>query len=121
MKIVFWILQSLLMFAMFMASTTKMFLPYDELVAQMQWPEDFSVLQIRLIAVIEFIGFLGLLLPIFIKKLPKILMAYAALGLGLTMLGAIATHVMRGDAITGPAVLFVLAALVFWKRYTEFK
>jgi hypothetical protein len=72
---------------------------------------------VRLIGAVEVLGALGLILPAATRIQPR-LTPLAALGLLGVMLGAVATHVSRGEwpmlAVNG--VLGGLAALIAWGR-----
>lgn len=101
----------------------KLFVPIEDLIGfGMHWMEDFSSWQIRVIGVFETLGVLGLALPYLIKSLPKILVPLAAAGLGITMIGAIATHIQRQDPTMSIATTFVallLCAFVAISRLKE--
>jgi uncharacterized membrane protein YphA (DoxX/SURF4 family) len=117
MKIVIWIVQILVALAFLSAGLMKLITPYPDLISDpnMAWAGDFSATQIKLIAVLEILGVLGLVLPMIIKKF-KALVPIAAFGLALTMVGAIITHIGRDEPIAVNLVLLVLASLTAWWR-----
>jgi hypothetical protein len=117
MKVVKWIVQILLAVAFLAAGGTKLFTPYAELMATdgMAWVGDFSSTQIKIIALLEVLGAIGLIVPMFIPKM-RMLVPIAAIGLALTMIGAAITHIGRGEPFVPNIVLFLLAVLVFWWR-----
>ena len=123
MKILFWIIQILIILAFIPAGIPKLFMPIDQMIAQgMHWMEDFSEMQIRIIGVLETLAILGLTLPYFIKALPKILVPLAAGGLALTMAGAVITHITRQDpalSITITTLLTVLCASLAVYRFKQ--
>ena len=121
MKIVIWIAQIAVIGMMLLSGFAKSVLPYDEMLKEMPWVEDFSLIQIRIIAIAEFILALTLFLPIFMKKIPKIWMAYSAFGLALIMLGAVGTHTIRGEVFPPSIIMLIFSSFVGWKRYEEFK
>jgi|GEM_PF-394452 len=114
-------LQVIVTLALGLFGLQKVVMPIADLLAQgMLWIEDFPEWQVRTIGAIEFVGVVGLNVPHFIKKLPMILSPLAALGLGLTMIGAIATHVVRRDpapSIIITSLLFLMCLVVAHKRF----
>jgi hypothetical protein len=118
-----WFFQILLTLAFGLFGLQKVFVPIADLVAQgMWWIEDFPVWQVRAIGAVEFLGVLGLNLPYLVKALPKLLVPLAAGGLALTMIGAITTHISRGDpalSVVITSVMFVMSVTVAVKRFGE--
>lgn len=87
----------------------KIVMPIPELIEfGMLWIEDFPAWQVRTIGALEVLGVLGLNAPVFVKRIPSVLGRVAAAGLGLTMVGAILTHVNRADP---PASIIITSAL----------
>ena len=115
MNIVLWIVQILLALVFLMAGAMKVTRPREVLAENMAWVEDFSQSQLRLIGALEILGALGLILPAVTGVLPG-LAALAAVGLALTMVGAIIVHLRRKEY---PNVIgnVVLLALVFFLAY----
>lgn len=101
----------------------KVLVPIPDLIAQgMLWIEDFPAWQVRTIGVLEVLGVLGLNAPYLIPALPKFLVPVSAGALGLTMVGAITTHLTRGDpalSIVITSLLFAMCAVVAFKRLAE--
>ena len=118
MDIALWIVQVLLALAFLAAGALKLTQPKEKLDAQLKWPEDFSLSQIRLIGAVELLGAIGLILPAVTDIVP-VLTAWAALGLAVLMAGAVWTHRRReepqGMAVAG--ALLLLAAFVAWGRF----
>ena len=109
MKKLIWIAQTFIIIFFFAFGFPKIVSPIKDLIDfGMIWMEDFSVIQIRTIGILETAGFLGLSLHYLIKAIPRIIIPLSALGLALTMFGAIITHLMRQD----PAVSIILTAFV---------
>ena len=105
-----WVFQILITLAFGLFGLQKVVLPIPDLIAfGMLWIEDFPAWQVRTIGALEVLGAIGLNAPYLIKALPKILVPLAAAGLALTMIGAIATHVIRGD----PALSIVITSIIF--------
>ena len=117
MKVVVWIIQVLVALAFLITGAMKLMTPYEEMIAnpQMAWANDFSAMQIKLISILEILGALGLIIPMFVGKL-KMLVPISAIGLALIMVGAAITHIGREEPVMVPIILFVLAALTAWFR-----
>ena len=117
MNEVLWIVQILLALIFLMAGAMKATQPREKLAANMKWVFDFSETQVRIIGVLEVLAGIGLILPMLTNILP-ILTPLAAVGLVLTMIGAMITHVRRGEnsmlAING--VLLLMALFVAYGR-----
>ena len=115
MNIVTWIIQVLLSLGLLMAGVMKLMTPYEELVKEMSWTEDFSATQIMIIGALEVLGVIGLNLPFLLKKFKK-LVPIASAGLAMTMIGAILTHIGRGENLVPPMVLLAMALFVTYSR-----
>ena len=120
-----WTLQILLTLTMGLFGLQKVFGSIPDLIAQgMLWIEDFPVWQVRTIGALEALGALGLTAPYVVKRLPRVLVPLAAAGLSLTMIGAIATHVGRGDpaaSIVITSALLSMGLAVAIKRWGELR
>ncbi len=121
MKIAIWILHIGMAAMLLWAGLGKIISPYEELVKELPWAVDFSPIMIKVIAGLELLGGLGMLLPLFIKVLPKILIPLAAAGLTVIMLGAFGTHLLRGETVESLVTLTFAAftGIVAFKRYKE--
>jgi len=113
MKTTVWVLQGLLAIAFLGAGATKLFTAREALVSnpQMGWAADFSATQIKLIGGAEVAGAEGLILPAALSIAP-VLTPVAGAGLAVLMLGAVATHLSRGENPAAPAVLALLCIVV---------
>ncbi|GAA4589243.1 putative membrane protein YphA (DoxX/SURF4 family) [Actinoplanes octamycinicus] len=119
MNVVLWIIAGLLAAAFLAAGAMKVSQPKEKLVASgMGWAADFSAGQVKLIGVLEVLAAIGLILPAALDIVP-VLVPLAALGLVLTMIGAVVVHARRGEsqALLPSLVLLVLAAVVAWGRF----
>jgi uncharacterized membrane protein YphA (DoxX/SURF4 family) len=119
MDIAIWVVQSLLALAFGMAGFMKFTQDPEQLIAKgMAYVEDLSLPVLRGIGALEFLGALGLVLPMLTQIFP-ILTPVAASGLVLTMLGAASLHFRRKEfsAIGINAVLLLLAAFVAYGRF----
>lgn len=112
MNIALWIVQGLLALAFGMAGAMKLTQPKAKLVASLPWVEDFSQSAVRAIGAVELLGALGLILPWATGILPW-LTPLAALGLVMTMVGAMLTHMRRGEQKVLPINLVLLALALF--------
>lgn len=123
MNPLFWVLQGLLAFMMLMPGFMKLTNNTAGLIkkgnGRMDWAEDVSKSQMKLIGVVEVLAAFGLILPHLLGILP-ILTPVAAVGVILTMLGAISLHVKRSDgmaAIATNAVIILIAVAVAYGRF----
>lgn len=117
MDIALWVVQVLLAIAFGMAGVMKVTQPKTKLAENMAWVNDFSANNIKLIGVVEVLAAIGLILPMLTNILP-VLTPLAAIGLILTMIGAMITHLRRGEnsMIVINLVLLALAAFVAYGR-----
>lgn len=122
MKIVNWIAQGLLAFAFLGAGAMKLFTPYAQMVddPNMAWTMDFSELQIKLISIAEILGAFGLIIPMFVAKIRPIV-PVASSALAVVMIGAIFTHLGRGEPVIVNIILLLLASYVTFSRRGYFK
>ena len=120
MSIALWTIQSLLALFFAMAGSMKATQPMEKLAPRMGWVEDFAPRTVRLIGMLEVLGAFGIVLPALTGTLPW-LTPLAAVGLVLTMAGAMLTHIRRGEyPLTGrPAVLLAFAAFVAIGRFAS--
>jgi uncharacterized membrane protein len=117
MNIILWGLQGLLAATFLFIGIMHLFWSKEVLSANpaMGWMKHTSQTNIRLIGLAEVLGAVGLILPALLNILPG-LVAWAALGLGLLMAGAVATHLRLKDAFAFSMVLSVLSLFVFVGR-----
>ena len=115
MKVVKWIVLGLVAMAYLAPGVMKLVTPYAEMIVEpaMAWASDFSETQVKIIGVLEILGVVGLVLPLFLKKYYK-LVPISALALSCLMVGAIITHVGREEAILMNIVILLLTLLTFW-------
>jgi uncharacterized membrane protein YphA (DoxX/SURF4 family) len=120
MNIALWVVAGLLALAFAGAGFMKLATPKEKLAQNpnMGWTQDFSAGLIKFIGAAEVAGALGLVLPQAFG-IAEVLTPLAAVGLVVTMLGAIVTHVRRKEnqAVIGPVVLGALAAFVAVGRF----
>jgi uncharacterized membrane protein YphA (DoxX/SURF4 family) len=105
----------LLLAAIFVTTgLTKLSQPRAKLAAgPMGWAADVTDVEFRTVGLLEVLGALGLVLPRAFG-IAQLLTPLAAVGLALTMIGAITTHVRMGetDRLAVPIVLLVLSVLI---------
>lgn len=94
------ILQGVLALIMLFPGFMKLSNSNQELIkkgnGRMDWAEDGSATNMKLIGMVEVLAAFGLILPMLLGIIP-ILTPLAAIGVILTMLGALALHLKRGD------------------------
>jgi len=114
MNTALWIVQGLLAAMFLMAGLMKLAKSKEELKPKMgDWVDAVSTPGFKLIGLLEFLGAVGVVLPMAIDVLP-ILTPVAAIGLVMTMLGAMGLHIQRKefDAIKKNVPLLLLALFV---------
>ena len=121
MHIALWIIQGLLAFAFFAAGMMKVVTPKPVLVEKLgDWVKNVPGEGLKVIGILEILGAIGVILPMALAILP-ILTPIAAIGLALTMVGAIMLHVNRKEysklapnvVLLAFAVCVILGRLVF--------
>ena len=117
MNVSLWIVQVLLAVMFAMSRLMKLTSPIAALIQQMPWAASVPELLVRSIGLAELAGALGLLLPA-ATRIKPMLTPLAASGLVVVMIGALATHIARGELNVAfvPVVLGALAAFVAWGR-----
>jgi uncharacterized membrane protein YphA (DoxX/SURF4 family) len=113
MTLALWVVQILLALVFARAGFGKVAQPVEKLRARWNWTRHVAPLVIRLVGSLEILGALGLIVPKATGYLPW-LTPVAAVGLVLTMIGAILTHVRLHEAkVVGVnAVLLFLALFI---------
>ncbi|MEX2423650.1 MAG: DoxX family protein [Acidimicrobiia bacterium] len=106
-----WVLQ-IILGLYFIAVGVIHFVVPEGLPAQMQWMYDLSDTLHTFSGIAEILGGLGLILPAVTGIRPE-LVAYAAFGLGLVMVGAVIWHLGRGEATQTVLNVINIAVLVF--------
>lgn len=119
MNVLLWALAGVLAALFLVAGGQKLLRPVDQLVAAgMGWSGDAPLAVVRFVGTVEVLGALGLVLP-GVTGVAPVLVPLAATGLALVMVGAVVTHLRRGESsgLGLPVVLLVLAAVVAWGRF----
>jgi hypothetical protein len=108
MTVAFWIIASIATLAFLGAGIMKLVRPVPALkAAGMGWVEDFSPAVVKLIALAEVIGAIGLILPP-LTGTAVILCPIAGICLTIIMAGAVVVHLRRKE---NPGAAIVLAVL----------
>jgi hypothetical protein len=117
LTIALWTAQVLLFLLFAGTGVWKLTTPIPALAAKFPWMGEVWPAFLRLTAVFDLLGGLGVLLPTLTRVKPG-LTVLAALGCALFQIGAIGFHVMRGEAANTPFNFFLVALslFVFWGR-----
>ena len=107
------VIQWLLALVFGAAGLMKLVMPKARLEANphMGWIAHVPAAQVKLLAVAELLGALGLILPV-VTGIAPFLVRVAAACLATLMGGAVATHAMRREPAAAPTVLALLAIVV---------
>lgn len=119
MNILLWILQGLLAAMFLMAGLMKLFQPKEKLKEKMgAWVDAISESKFKLIGFLEFLGAIGMVLPMLINVMP-VLTPLAAVGISMTMIGAMNLHIKRRemDKLMPNVVLLMLSLFVAIGRF----
>ena len=119
MNTVLWIVQGLLAAVFLATGLTKLTQSRAKMAAgPMRWAADVTDAQFRAIGALEVLGAIGLIVPAALGVAP-ILTAFAATGLVLTMVAAIAIHRRLGETerLAVPVVVLALALVVAVERF----
>ena len=113
-----WVAQIVLAALFLLAGGMKLFTPYDDLAAKMNWVRDVPMWLPRFIGLCEIAGAAGLILPA-LTRIKPVLTACAASSLALVMLLALGFHVSRGEghAVWPPLILGAVAVFIAWGRF----
>jgi len=119
MNLALWIVAGLLAIAFLVGGTIKLILPKKKLatIPGAGWAEDFSAASIKAIGTLEVLAAVGLILPA-VTDIAPVLVPLAAVGLVLVMVGAMITHLRRGEAgqLVVNLAYLALAGFVAWGR-----
>jgi hypothetical protein len=115
--IALWTAQVLLFLLFAGTGIWKLTTPIPALAAKFPWMGEVSPAFLRLTAVFDLLGGIGVLLPTLTRVKPG-LTVLAALGCALLQLSAIVFHVTRGEAANTPFnfLLVALSVFVLWGR-----
>lgn len=118
MHVALWVASGVLAAIVVVAGLTKALQSTAELYeAGLTYVEDFPGWFIRALGWAEVLGAVGLIVPGLVGIAP-VLVPIAAIGLAITMVGAVVVHLRRGETSKTllPGVLLALALFVAWGR-----
>jgi uncharacterized membrane protein len=110
---VLWLLQIVLALAFLALGLLMVTRSRERLLRVAGWVEDFPEWVVTTIGVLELLGAAGVVLPA-VFGVAGVLVPVAALGLVVLLIGAIVTHLLRGeqDEVGVPVALLIAAAVV---------
>ena len=111
MVIALWIASALLTLTNLGAGTFKLVTPRSKLIGMQPWTNDFTATQIRLIAVAEVLGGLGVFLPLVTNIMP-IVASIAAFAIAALQVGATVVHLRRKELFVPNLVIIAIALFV---------
>ncbi|MCB4797372.1 DoxX family protein [Neotamlana laminarinivorans] len=114
MNITLYVIQGLLACIFFMAGIMKVAKNKETLREKLgDWTDNYSENKLKLIGLLEVLGAIGIVLPIFISSI-AILVPIAAIGLSITMIGALILHLKRKekDKVIVNLILLLLALFI---------
>ena len=118
MNTALWIITGLLCAAFAAAGLAKLLVARTKLSEKLAWTADATDAQVRLVGGLEVAGAVGLVLPAVLDIAP-ILVPIAAIGLAITMVGAVVVHLKHREGLASAApaiVLGLLCVVVAWGR-----
>ena len=115
---VLWVFQILVALVFLATGLLKVMLPKEKLEPRMSWVKEASISTVKTVGFLEILGAVGLILPAVTGILPW-LTPLAAVGLTLTMIGAIVTHVRQAEysRLWLPISLFILVVFIAYGRF----
>ena len=121
MNVALWIVAVLLAAAYLFSGVGKLIISKEKIStmsASAKWVEDFSAGTVKTIGGLEVLAAVGLILPAVLDVAP-VLVALAALGLVMLMLGAVITRIRRHEFkfMAADLVYLAMASFVAWGRF----
>jgi hypothetical protein len=113
-----WIIQCLLALVFTLADLMMLTTPKERIIQRVPWAEHIAPGPIKLIGILELLGANGLIAPMVTGILPWIT-PLAAVGLALTMVGALVTH-LRHYEYPNLLLPFILLPLALFVAYRHF-
>jgi len=117
LNIALWVVQVLLCTTLLWAASMKLFQPIAKLSAMWPWAGQVPDKLVKLTGVVDFLGGVGLVLPMLLNIKPRLTL-FAAWGIIVLMILASAFHISRGESgLIMPNIIFVImAAFIVWGR-----
>jgi hypothetical protein len=118
MNTTIWIIQGLMAAFFLLPGIAKAFFSKEKLTKMNILEPGKPVMEKRVIGILELMGVIGIIVPLLIGVMP-ILTPIAAIGLSLTMAGAILVHLKKKEYKTLPllALVGLLGIVVAWYRF----
>jgi hypothetical protein len=118
MNTTLWIIQVILAAMFGIAGLLKLTLSKEKLVSKLPWVNDYSAGMVKFIGISEFLGALGLIIPM-LTRIEPFLTPLAAIGICIIMVLASFYHLRKGEikSVGFNAILFFLAAFVASGRF----
>ena len=118
MNSILWVFQILVALVFLATGLMKVMLSKEKLEGRMGWVKEAPVSTVKIVGVLEILGAVGLILPAVTGILPW-LTTLAAVGLTLTMIGAIVTHVRQAEysKLWLPISLFIMVIFIAYGRF----
>jgi uncharacterized membrane protein len=114
-----WIVSGLLALAYLFSGANKALRPHEKVKVTMEFAEDFTPWQVKVIGILEIFGAIGLILPELLH-VAVILTPIAATGLVLIQVFAIVVHIRRHDDPKRLPVNIVLLLLALFVAIARF-
>lgn len=117
MNTILWILQGLLSLIFIMPGFGKLFSTKQQHIANGHITPENSVIPIRILGVLEWLGCIGIIVPWLFGFFP-ILTPVSAVGFGLVMLGGILMHAQKKEYKMLPmliTILFISATVAYFR------
>ncbi|SFD62926.1 DoxX-like family protein [Actinopolyspora alba] len=120
MNLALWIVAGLLAVVMLVGGITKLFVPKEKLAATSNggWTGDFGVGFVKTLGAVEVLAAVGITLPAAVDIAP-VMVPVTAVCWVLLMIGAMITHLRRGErtAVVANLLYLAMAAFVAWGRF----
>jgi hypothetical protein len=118
MNTTIWIIQGLIAAFFLVPGMSKAFFSKEKLIKMNILEPGKPVMKHRVVGILELMGVIGIIVPLLTGIMP-ILTPIAAIGLTLTMAGAILVHVKKREYKTLPllALVGLLGIVVAWYRF----
>jgi hypothetical protein len=113
-----WIIQVILAAMFGIAGLLKLTLSKEKLVPKLPWVDDYSSGMVKFIGISEFLGAMGLIIPMLTGIVP-VLTPFAATGICIIMVLASFYHLRKGEikSVGFNAILFFMAAFMAFGRF----
>ncbi len=118
MNTILWFFQIFVAVVFLTTGVLKVSQPKENLQHQMSWVKDAPALMVKIIGFLEILGAFGIILPALTGIAPW-LSPLAAVGLTLTMIGAIVTHIRLTEysKLWLPVVMLALTIFIAYGRF----